>query len=158
MEFGYAEGVPWREKVLRRIGEMDAHLESVARAGQRPAGDSRSTAFAKFPGRDFNYLEELDAVQTDRPASEEELLDEIAGFFRGAQRPDSPYCLFNMNVLPTVDATAAASLALMRNVNYTFTFPTQETRLKPGDAEDPITGEKLHGGLGHYRPDHPSAQ
>jgi glutamate/tyrosine decarboxylase-like PLP-dependent enzyme len=74
-------------------------------------------AFAKFPGRAFNYLEELDRVQVDHPASEEELLDEIAGFFRGAQRPDSPYCLFNMNTLPTAEATAAAALAVTRNVN-----------------------------------------
>ncbi len=28
-----------------------------------------------------------------------------------------------------------------RSLDYTFTFPAQETRLKPGDAEDPITGE-----------------
>lgn len=117
VKFGYAEDDSWREKVFRRIREMDAHLEREARAGQRPADDSRSTAFAKFPARDFNYLEELNSIAADLPASEEELLDEIAGFFRGAQRPDSHYCLFNMNVLPTVDATAAASLALMRNVN-----------------------------------------
>jgi predicted RecB family nuclease len=29
-----------------------------------------------------------------------------------------------------------------QSLDYTFTFPAQETRLKPGDAEDPITGEK----------------
>jgi uncharacterized protein len=28
-----------------------------------------------------------------------------------------------------------------RSLDYTFTFPAQETRLKPGAAEDPITGE-----------------
>jgi glutamate/tyrosine decarboxylase-like PLP-dependent enzyme len=120
MVFGHSQGDAWRTEVLNRLGEMDTHLERVARDAQRPSGRSGSpelAAFAKFPSRNFNYLEELEQVDGDQPVSGEELLDEIAGFFRGAQRPDSPYCLFNMNVLPTVDATAAASLALMRNVN-----------------------------------------
>lgn len=105
--------------VLDRLSEMDAYLEAVALEGQRlsASGQSELEAFAKFRARDFNYLEELDQTDADRPASRQELLDEVAGFFRGAQRPDSPYCLFNMNVLPTVDATAAAGVALMRNVN-----------------------------------------
>jgi glutamate/tyrosine decarboxylase-like PLP-dependent enzyme len=111
---------PWQTAVLKRLGEMDGHLEGVARNAQLPRmepGPKTVDVFAKFPARDFNYLTELDALETDIPASEEDLLEEVANFFRGAQRPDSPYCLFNMNVLPTVDATAAACLALMRNVN-----------------------------------------
>jgi glutamate/tyrosine decarboxylase-like PLP-dependent enzyme len=118
--------------VLERLREIDAHLEDAARAGQRPSGRPGSPGlveFAKFPGRDFNYLQELDELHADKPASREELLEEVVGFFRGAQRPDSPYCLFNMNVLPTVDAAAVASLALIRNVNGLMDMFAGETLL-----------------------------
>lgn len=128
----HSRGQVWRREVLERLEEMDAHLEGAAQAGQRPsrrAGSPRLAEFAKFPARDFDYLEELDQLGPDRPASREELLEEVAGFFRGAQRPDSPYCLFNMNVLPSVDATAAASLALIRNVNGLMDMFSGETLL-----------------------------
>ncbi|HEV7937106.1 MAG TPA: pyridoxal-dependent decarboxylase [Solirubrobacteraceae bacterium] len=100
---------------------MDSHLRGTARQAQRrdPESPDHLTIdpFAKFPAREFNYLTELDAMDIDTPATEAELLDEVAHFFRGAQRPESPYCLFNTNVLATVDATAAACLATMQNLN-----------------------------------------
>jgi glutamate/tyrosine decarboxylase-like PLP-dependent enzyme len=111
---------PWGEQVLARLAVMDAHLRRRAAEAQREpheAGSVTAQPYAKFPARDFNYLTELEELDTVEAASEPELLDEIAGFFRGAQRPESPYCLFNLNVLPTVDATAAACLSVMHNVN-----------------------------------------
>lgn len=111
---------PWNERVLDRLAEMDGHLRRVALEAQhdpRGLADLPAGPHAKFPARDFNYLCELDGLNVEEPADEADLLGEIAGFFRGAQRPESPYCLFNLNVLPTVDATAAACLSVMHNVN-----------------------------------------
>lgn len=109
------------DAVLTRLEAMDSHLRRVARQSQRhdPENSNPVTIdpFAKFPAREFNYLAELDEMDIETPATEAELLDEVAHFFRGAQRPESPYCLFNTNVLATVDATAAACLATMQNVN-----------------------------------------
>ncbi len=121
MPEGTYPDAPWGEAVLARLAVLDAHLRrGAAQAQQRDPEHSGQVAiepFAKFPARDFNYLAELDRMDADAPATEPELLDEVAHFFRGAQRPESPYCLFNMNVLPTVDAAAAACLATIQNVN-----------------------------------------
>jgi glutamate/tyrosine decarboxylase-like PLP-dependent enzyme len=100
---------------------MDSHLRRAAHNAQRHDLDQSDhltiDPFAKFPAREFNYLDELDEMNIDTPATEAELFEEVAHFFRGAQRPESPYCLFNTNVLATADATAAACLAMMQNVN-----------------------------------------
>jgi len=107
--------------VLGRLEAMDSHLRRSAHQAERhdPEHSNPITIapLAKFPARDFHYLSELDKMDPDTRATEAELLDEVARFFRGAQRPESPYCLFNTNVLPTVDATAAACLATIQNVN-----------------------------------------
>jgi glutamate/tyrosine decarboxylase-like PLP-dependent enzyme len=111
----------WAEQVLSRIAEFDRHLRTTARQSEVPDIDHPATVsvepFPRFPAVEFDYLAELDTTVPAPAASDAEVLNEIAGFFRGAQRPESPYCLFNLNVLPTVDATAAACLSVMHNVN-----------------------------------------
>ncbi len=109
------------EAVVARLATLDSHLRGTAseheRRGDADPGMHRVEPLAKFPATPFNYLSELDALSSDDAATEAELLDEVARFFRGAQRPESPYCLFNTNVLPTIDATAATWLATLHNVN-----------------------------------------
>jgi glutamate/tyrosine decarboxylase-like PLP-dependent enzyme len=112
---------PRTEAIVARLTMLDSYLRrTVTRAELHCAAkrvEPRVEPLAKFPAAPFNYLTELDAVSSDDAATDAELLDEIARFFRGAQRPESPYCLFNTNVLPTIDATAATWLATLHNVN-----------------------------------------
>lgn len=121
MHDGNQGSAPRSRAVLTRLEHMDRHLRRAAHLGQQQDPEHADPVtidpLAKFPAREFNYLAELDGMDIDTPATEAELLDEVAHFFRGAQRPESPYCLFNTNVLATVDATAAACLAMMQNVN-----------------------------------------
>lgn len=107
--------------IIARLAKLDSHLRRTGSVAElhrsAEAVISRVEPLAKFPAAPFDYLTELDGLSSDHPATDAELLDEIARFFRGAQRPESPYCLFNTNVLPTVDATAATWLATLHNVN-----------------------------------------
>jgi glutamate/tyrosine decarboxylase-like PLP-dependent enzyme len=118
---GAESSTPRTEAVVARLTELDGHLRRSASNDQRrddaSDGMPRVAPLPKFPAAQFNYLTELDLLTSDQPATEAELLDEVACFFRGAQRPESPYCLFNTNVLPTIDATAATWLATLHNVN-----------------------------------------
>ena len=95
---------------------MAEFTQAAAAAGEMSrAGASRP--YGKYPARNFNYLAELDALEDTLEPRPDRVLDEVAAFFRGAQRPESELCLFNLNALPTVDAFAAASLSVMANVN-----------------------------------------
>lgn len=109
------------EAIVARLTTLDSHVRRTASRVELhnsvETGTPRVEPLAKFPAAPFNYLTELDALTSDQAATDAELLDEIACFFRGAQRPESPYCLFNTNVLPTIDATAATWLATLHNVN-----------------------------------------
>jgi glutamate/tyrosine decarboxylase-like PLP-dependent enzyme len=109
------------EAIVARLKTLDSHLRRTASGAELHSAAETVTPrvepLAKFPAAPFNYLTELDALSSDQAATEAELLDEVARFFRGAQRPESPYCLFNTNVLPTIDATAATWLATLHNVN-----------------------------------------
>src|SRR5947209_7468645 len=110
------------ELILERLAAMDDHLRRAAAAAQKPDAEHRAFAppsiepYPKFPAEDFDYLAELERLGDPGPADDAELLDDVVRFFRGAQRPESPYCLFNLNALPTIDATAAACLSVMQNV------------------------------------------
>ena len=109
-------GSSWGQAVLHRLSEMDQRVRAQAAAAQ-VSTPGAPDVHAKYPGREFDYLhelEELDEITEPQPGR---VLDEVAAFFRGAQRPESPLCLFNLNVLPTVDATAAACLSVTANVN-----------------------------------------
>lgn len=111
----------WTDEVLSWLVAMDAHLQRAAARGEQRSEDYpaelRGEPLAKFPARSFNYLDELDRPDEQQPATDQQLLEEVARFFRGAQRPGSPYCVFNLNVLPTAEATAAACLSVIQNVN-----------------------------------------
>jgi glutamate/tyrosine decarboxylase-like PLP-dependent enzyme len=104
------------EAIAQRWSEMDHFLRSEAAAAEAEQAGVR-TPCGKYPGRDFDYLAELDTLGDLSDPQPGKVLAEVAAFFRGAQRPDSPLCLFNLNVLPTVDATAAACLSMVANVN-----------------------------------------
>ncbi|HEX8104879.1 MAG TPA: pyridoxal-dependent decarboxylase [Solirubrobacteraceae bacterium] len=105
-----------RVAIARRLGELGDFLQARAAAGEVPrAGASRP--YGKYPAREFDYLAELDALEDFIEPQPDRVADEVAAFFRGAQRPESKLCLFNLNALPTVDATAAACLSLIANVN-----------------------------------------
>jgi glutamate/tyrosine decarboxylase-like PLP-dependent enzyme len=119
----YAESEPgagdlWSERVLATLAEMDSYVRDSARKREREDLEDSSVApLAKFPAADFNYLEALDQLPEPGPATDAELLHEVDSFFRGALRPESPFCLFNSDFRPTEDATAAACLTVMNNVN-----------------------------------------
>jgi glutamate/tyrosine decarboxylase-like PLP-dependent enzyme len=104
------------QSVLRRLADMDRHLRNRAASSQIPTPGAPDS-FAKYPGRDFDYLQELDALEDLLEPAPDRVIDEVSDFFRAAQRPESPLCRFNLNVLPTVDATAAACLSVTANVN-----------------------------------------
>lgn len=110
---------PWSGEVLAALTEMDQYVRQAARARERPqdASSESSAPLAKFPARLFDYLEELDELDEPGRASDNELLAEVDAFFRGALRPESPSCLFNSDFRPTAQATAAACLTVMNNVN-----------------------------------------
>lgn len=95
---------------------MDQYLRAQAAAAQVPTPGAPDL-HAKYPGRDFDYLSELAALEELTEPQPGRVLEEVAAFFRAAQRSESPLCLFNLNVLPTVDATAAACLSVAANVN-----------------------------------------
>lgn len=104
--------------------ELDHHVQQCARASQSwlPkltfAPDALTTLGPKYPVQAFSYLDELECDDKDEaPASDDELLNEVARYFRGAIRPQSPHSLFNMVPEPGVAATAAAWLATAYNTN-----------------------------------------
>lgn len=71
----------------------------------------------KFPARPFSYIDELNNLQGDEPVAESILYQEVASFFRGSIRPESPHSLFNMVPEPDIEATAAAWLVTAYNPN-----------------------------------------
>ncbi len=109
----------WSADVLETLAAMDAHVRGAARAREACERSSASsiTPLAKFPAKPFDYLDELDQLGEPGGATDEEVLAEVDAFFRGALRPESPFCLFNSDFRPTVEATAAACLTVMNNVN-----------------------------------------
>jgi glutamate/tyrosine decarboxylase-like PLP-dependent enzyme len=109
----------WSAEVLAILAEMDAYVRRAARARERRDGSAGThvSPLAKFPARSFDYLAELDGFTEPGGATDAELLAEVDAFFRGALRPESPFCLFNSDFRPTVEATAAACLTVMNNVN-----------------------------------------
>jgi glutamate/tyrosine decarboxylase-like PLP-dependent enzyme len=112
-------GDEWSSRVLATLAKMDAHVRRAARAREQRNDPTEipHSPLAKFPAREFNYLVELEELRDPGAASDADLLAEIDAFFRGALRPESPYCLFNSDFRPTVEATAAACLTVMNNVN-----------------------------------------
>lgn len=109
----------WSAHVLATLAEMDAHVRDAARTREQRASPASSSVepLAKFPATAFDYLAELDELAEPGSASDADLLGEVDEFFRGALRPESPFCLFNSDFRPTVEATAAACLTVMNNVN-----------------------------------------
>jgi glutamate/tyrosine decarboxylase-like PLP-dependent enzyme len=105
-----------RDAIQRRLREMAEFVQATAAAGEVPRPGA-PRPYGKYPARDFDYLAELEALEDPLEPRPDRVLDEVAAFFRGAQRPESELCLFNLNALPTVDAIAAASLSVMANVN-----------------------------------------
>jgi hypothetical protein len=94
---GPAANDEWSARVLATLAEMDAHVRRTARARERrdDSTDALVSPLAKFPARTFDYLTELDELQESGAATDADLLAEIDAFFRGALRPESPFCLFN---------------------------------------------------------------
>lgn len=104
------------EIISLRLSEMDRFVREHAAAREvERAGAPRP--YGKHPGREFDLLAELEDLGDLSDPQPEAVLPEIAAFFQGAQRPESKLCLFNLNVLPTVDATAAACMSMIANVN-----------------------------------------
>ena len=113
-------GLPARsiEYVTQRMREFDQHVHAVMpllASLDRSAAPS-ITPPPRFAQRTFNYVDELNLTQ-DEVLSEPELLNEIARFFNGAIRPQSKYALFNIIIEPDPDATAAANVANLYNIN-----------------------------------------
>lgn len=102
---------------------LDRHIQQCARASQSMlpelafAPDALRTLGPKYPTQPFSYLDELERAQDEVPASEEELLNEVARYFYGAIRPQSRNSLFNMVPEPSIAATAGAWLATAYNTN-----------------------------------------
>lgn len=108
----------WTAAVLATLASMDEHLRRVARRQERRTGAAPEIEpLPKFPAVDFDYLTELRGLADPEPIDDSALLDEVAQFFRGALRPESPYCLFNSDFRPSIEATAAACLTVLHNVN-----------------------------------------
>ncbi|AKG70903.1 L-2,4-diaminobutyrate decarboxylase [Serratia fonticola] len=102
---------------------LDHHVQQRARTCQSMlpalafAPDALTDTGPKYPIRAFSYLDELERDNDETPADENQLLDEVARYFRGAIRPQSRHSLFNMVPEPSVAATAAAWLATAYNTN-----------------------------------------
>ncbi|WP_145573034.1 pyridoxal phosphate-dependent decarboxylase family protein [Yersinia mollaretii] len=103
--------------------ELDAHVQKRARANQLKlpelafAPAALASLGPKYPARTFSYLNELERDQSDAPADDTELFDDVAAYFQGAIRPQSRHSLFNMVPEPSMEATAAAWLATAYNTN-----------------------------------------
>jgi glutamate/tyrosine decarboxylase-like PLP-dependent enzyme len=112
---------PWNEEVLAKLSRMDSHLRRAADRARRASPEQEPPTSInpnpRFPAPRVDYLDELDRLDTDGRLADDELLDEVNGFFRGALRFESPFCLYNIMPWPTADATAAACLSIMNNIN-----------------------------------------
>lgn len=80
---------------------------------QMPKGD-----FPKSKADFFNYEQAIKQFSLHQEGkTSEETLQEVANYFQGSIRPQSPYALFNMTPPPLFDAVAAATIAQLYNVN-----------------------------------------
>lgn len=104
--------------IAQKMVEYDAFINCLVPAGTSSyKTDSPSlTPTPRFAQRPFNFLEELNTVQSE-PLSETELMTEISSFFNGSIRPQSKYSLFNIIPEPDTDTVAAANLANAYNIN-----------------------------------------
>lgn len=111
------------QPLIDYVQVLNRHIQQNARASQCKlpeltfAPDALETLGPKYPIQPFSYIEELERTQDETPASEAELLNEVARYFRGAIRPQSRNSLFNMVPEPSIAATAGAWLATAYNTN-----------------------------------------
>lgn len=106
------------EKIAAFLLEMDRVLRQSDGPPDGAQADVLGGPTAKFPGVAFDYLDELESLpENPGPLPTDQLLVEVGHAFRGVQRPESKHCVFNLNVLPAVEASAAACLATVHNVN-----------------------------------------
>jgi glutamate/tyrosine decarboxylase-like PLP-dependent enzyme len=106
------------EEIAALLLEMDRVLRRSDAPPEGAQTDDLGGPTAKFPGVAFDYLDELERLPEDPgPLPADQLLVEIGHAFRGVQRPESKHLVFNLNIPPTVEATAAACLATVYNVN-----------------------------------------
>ena len=104
-------------QVLNRYIQQNARASQCMLPELTFAPDALVTLGPKYPIQPFSYLDELERAQDETPASEAELLNEVARYFRGAIRPQSRNSLFNMVPDPSIAATAGAWLATAYNTN-----------------------------------------
>ncbi|EQC1082645.1 pyridoxal phosphate-dependent decarboxylase family protein, partial [Enterobacter roggenkampii] len=105
------------QTLIDYVQALNRHIQLNARSNQSMlpeltfAPDALETFGPKYPIQPFSYLDELEQAQDETPASEAELYNEVARYFRGAIRPQSRNSLFNMVPEPSIAATAGAWLA-----------------------------------------------
>ncbi|CND11923.1 putative decarboxylase [Yersinia intermedia] len=104
-------------QVLDRYVQHSARIRQSMLPELSFAPKALATIGPKYPIQKFSYLEVLNRDQDETPASEDELLSEVARYFNGAIRPQSRHSMFNMVPEPDFSATAAAWLATAYNIN-----------------------------------------